>query len=1306
MQRLLTFVLSVVLTVTVSATVSAQGGGPTSSIAGTVVDASGAVLPGANVVAKNVGTGAEYTTVSSEQGTFSIPALTSGTYTVTVTLTGFRTAVLNDVVLTAAGPATVRAVLAVGGLEETVVVEGASAIVQTQTAAVATTMDINQISNLPLTSRSALDFVTNLPGINTPGGSRDSTVNGLPQSAINITIDGMSAQDNYLKTTDGFFARVSPRLDSVEEVTVSTAAQDVATTGQGAVQIRFVTRSGTNNLQGSTFYYLRHHNLNANTWFNNATLPPDPATGKAPKAENITHQPGTRVGGPISIPGLFDGRDKAFFFLNYEQSRTPGQITRNRDFLHPSAQAGIFRYNVGGQVREVNLLSLAARNGHVSTPDPTIAGMLNSIRAATGTTGQFADLTNPSLQRYTFQQDSEGLTHYTTGRVDFNLGNNHRLYSSFNYNDLLSTPDTTNNRESRYPGFPLQSQDSLRYTVQGTLRSTLGSNLVNELRIGGTGGRTLFSPELAATNWTNDLAMGGYHLNFNNAMGIANPIAGPANSSREASTKVVENTLNWIKGSHALQMGGGWTRGDVWLKNQMKVPQINFGIASGDPADAMFTPANFPGANNTDLTNARNLYAMLTGRVRDITGEARLDEAIDEYRYLGESVQRARIHDFGFYVADTWRWKPNFTLNLGLRYELQQPFRPLNNSYSTATLADVCGVSGIGADGVCNLFQPTVQTGQKPVFIQYNEGDAAYETDRNNFAPNIGFAWSLGGGNGMLSRIFGTQEADSVIGAGYSLGYNRPGMSDFTGEIDDNPGVQISANREQALGNLGAPGSVFVRNPAQLGPPAIPLTRVYPMTDVITGDVHIFARDLQVPYSQSWTASWQRVVSRNMSVTARYVGTRALQSWGEFNYNELNIVENGFLDEFRLAQQNLRANIAAGRGSTFRYFGSNTGTSPLPIFLAYFSGTPRAQAGNASLYTSTQFSNSTFVNPLAIFNPQPFAAANALDADSVRISNALRAGLPANFLVANPDLLGGAEVTANSGYNRFDGAQFELKRRMSDGFQFYASYAFGKAYISERYSLRTPRQKVLDTGAEGGVTHAFKANWVYELPFGEGRRFGAGSGPWVNRLIGGWFFDGIARIQSGRLLDFGNVRLVGMTKDEFQKAVKLRFDNSTGGGIYMLPQDIIDNTVKAFSVSATSLTGYGQLGPPEGRYLAPANGPDCIELAQTTEIVNNNPVPNIVNGFGNCGINNLIATGPRQVRFDLSVGKRTRISGDVNFEFRAEMLNAFNHPWFIPVTGIDDDNESLSYNRQDLFRVDSVGENSSRIIQLVFRVNW
>jgi hypothetical protein len=225
---------------------------------------------------------------------------------------------------------------------------------------------------------------------------------------------------------------------------------------------------------------------------------------------------------------------------------------------------------------------------------------------------------------------------------------------------------------------------------------------------------------------------------------------------------------------------------------------------------------------------------------------------------------------------------------------------------------------------------------------------------------------------------------------------------------------------------------------------------------------------------------------------------------------------------------------------------------------------------------------------------------------------------------------------------------------------------------------------VLDGGTEGGVTHAFKANWVWELPFGQGRRFGANVGGFMDRLIGGWSLDGVARIQSGQLTEFGNVRLVGMSREEFSDAFQLRFDNA-GRVIYMLPQDIIDNTVRAFDVSATSPTGYGDRGAPTGRYLAPANGPDCIEVAE---------------GFGDCGVNSLVLTGPKLVRFDLSAVKRVPIKGRVNFEFRAEMLNAFNTPWFSPVTGDDDG----IYDDPDNFRV--TGADSGRTVQLVWRMNW
>ncbi len=161
---------------------------------------------------------------------------------------GFKTASsLNTSASTPATPATVKVTMESAASARPSPSSSGTEIIQTQSAAVSTTIDTNQILKLPTGSRSALDFVTTLPGVNTPGGSRDSTINGLPQSAINITIDGIWAKDNQLKTTDGFFARVSPRLDAMEEVTVSSAAQDAANTGQGAVQIRFVTRSGSNN---------------------------------------------------------------------------------------------------------------------------------------------------------------------------------------------------------------------------------------------------------------------------------------------------------------------------------------------------------------------------------------------------------------------------------------------------------------------------------------------------------------------------------------------------------------------------------------------------------------------------------------------------------------------------------------------------------------------------------------------------------------------------------------------------------------------------------------------------------------------------------------------------------------------------------------------------------------------------------------------------------------------------------------------------------------------------------------------------
>jgi hypothetical protein len=1279
--------LAAVAVLAISSAAFAQGGGVTATLSGVVVDTSGAVLPGADVNVVNDATKTQFHAVTNAQGTFNIPSLDPGTYTVTITMMGFKTKILRDVVLNAGVPASVRPEMEVGGLEEVIEVRGGSQIIQTQTAAVSTTIDVNQISNLPLTSRNVLTFVTNLPGVSTPGGSRQSQINGLPRSSINITIDGMSAQDNFQMGQaggDGFFARVVPRLDAIEEVTVSTAAQGAEATGHGAVQIRFTTRSGSNTFTGSSYYYLQHHRLNANSWFNNRNLAPDPATGKAPKAENILHQPGTRVGGPVVIPGLFDGRNKAFFFVNYEESRSPSQITRNRTILDPLAQQGLFRYEVGGQIRQVDLLALAQSRGLLATIDPQVASVLAAIRASTSG-GTINPLTNPIHEQLSWQVPFKGLTRYPTTRTDVNVTNRHRLSGSLNFTGLLSTPDTLNGRDPFFPGFSqIGAQHSDRYTLQTTLRSTITTNLVNELRIGSTGGATLFSPEIGPgwfSGGTPDL--GGFHMTL--GAGLSNASSSAAYAAREAGTRVAENSLSWMKGSHSMAIGVAFTRAVVWLENIQHVPNISFGVVTGDPAaTGMFTTGNFPGASTTQLNQATALYALLTGRVSAISAATRLDEASDQYAYLGRSMQRASLDDWGFFISDTWRWTPNLTLNLGLRYELQMPFTSQNNSYSTSTYADVCGVSGVAPQGGCNLFQPGVMVDKLPEFQEFRKGSRAYNVDYNNFAPNLGINWVPSPKAGFFRTLLGA-EGDSSFRTGYSLAYSRPGMRDFTDVYGANPGVQITTNRTLGLGNLNQDGlglPVLLRDRARLGPPEFPLTRNYPMSPEATGSVNIFDPDLQVPYAQSWTAGWQRTLTRDMVGEIRYVGTRHVQGWTTYNFNETNIVENNFLNEFRNAQANLQANLAAGRGATFRYFGEGTGTHPLPTYLAYFTGRDASQAGNPAAYTGTLWTNNTHVNPLAFRNPQPFTAAGALFGNAGQRTNAASAGLPANHFVVNPHALGGANVNGNGGHTKYHSLQAEVRKRLSHGFQFGANYTYGLGWASNRFSFRTPRQTRVDSGSPGNVVHAFKTNWVWELPFGRGRHFLGNAGGVLDRIVGGWSLDGVGVVQTGGQINLGNHRLVGMSVKDVEKMFKLNFDHA-GRVIFMLPEDVIENTVRAFSVSATSPTGYSDRGIPEGRYFAPANGPDCIEIAP---------------GSGDCGQGQIIVQGPRQVRFDLSARKVVRVVGRTTGEFRAEMLNAFNHPSFTGVGGIG--------SNPDSYRVTGVRENSSRIVQLVFRFNW
>jgi len=1263
----------------------------TSSLSGTVIDPTGAMVPGAQVTVRNTETGATFQTNTAANGTFLVPSLAAGTYAVTVNSPGFKQAQVPSVKLDVGVPTSIQITLEVGAQAETVTVEGSGVLLQTQTATVSTTLVGRQITELPLVSRDALDLVLFLPGVNTPGRPRTSTINGLPKSSLNITLDGVNVQDNLGKSTDGYFTYIRPRLDAIQEVTISTATASADSAGEGAVQVKFVTRSGTNEYHGSLYEYHRNPVLNANYWFNNRDLPPDPRTGKAPRQNVILNQFGGRVGGPISIPWLFSGKNRAFFFINYEEYRLPEQATRQRTILSPLAQQGIFQYNSATGVRQVNLLSVAAGGGQTAAVDPIIGRLLADMRATTSKGGITA-LTDPNLERFTFINKGGQTRRFPTIRLDFNLSSRHTLEYSYNYQDFAGQVDFLNNTDPAFPGFPNQgSQGSNRLSSVIALRSTLSARLVNEARFGLVGGSTLFNPETSPTSFSGPLAnQGGFHLNMNGTYGITNATVVTNPSRRNTPVKQFNDNLNIMHGAHNFSTGMSFTQINSWQSSKVLVPTIGFGVDATDAASALFTAANFPGASNTNMADARNMYAVLTGRVTAINANAQLDEDGSKYVYIGPNVQRFRERESGVYLQDSWRLRSNLTVNLGVRWEVQYPFVALNNKYAKTSYAEVFGISGEG-----NLFKPGTLAGKETQFVPLKPGEQSHTTDYRNFAPSIGMAWSPGGRSGWLKTLLGGG-GRGVIRGGYSLAYNREGVSAFSARLGANPGGFLNANRSVAIGNLVTGAErlpVLLREPARLGPPAFSTSPSFPVTGIVTDSANVIDPNLKMPYVHSWSFGIQRELSKDMVVEFRYIGNRAKRAWSARNFNEVNIVENRFLDEFKLAQANLQANIAAGRGPTFRYFGAGTGTSPLPIMLAYFSGVPAAQAGDQARYTSTAFANTTYVNTLATHNPAPFTFYNNLARDNAtQRASALAAGLPANFFLVNPGKQGGANTLTNFGGSSYNAGSVEVRRHLSKGLLFNANYTFGKAIEEIFLSWRRDSEKGI---SPFNITHAFKVNWIYELPFGRGQRFLGSSGGVLNHLTGGWAIHGTGRVQSGSPFNYGNVRLVGMTRKELQSDIKMRFND--GARIaYYLPQDVIDNTIRANNVSATSATGYGAQGAPAGRHIAPANSAGCIEAFD-----------------GQCGFTRTMLYGPAFTRFDISGIKKFNITERVNVEFRGEFLNAFNNINFIVGNPSNDTNTITNFSAQTFGQVTEAYRDTSttndpggRLVQLVLRINF
>jgi hypothetical protein len=1278
----------------------------TGRMIGTVTDPTGAVVAGADVTATDEATGKTYETKSGSDGGFVFSNLQPGSYTVTVAMQGFKKAEVRAVKIVVGGQRGLNVQLELGEMASTVVIEAGTEILQTSETKVGTTITGKAITQLPFTSRDALDLAILMPGASTVGRPRATSFMGLPKGAMNITMDGINAQDNVLKSSDGFFTLIRPRVDSMEEFSISTAAAGANETGEGAVQIRFETKRGTNEFHGGAWWYHRNDKFNSNYYFNNEVAPGSAAT---PKQRQRLNQFGLKVGGPIL-------KEKLFFFTAFDFYRNPESRSRTRTILTTEASAGIFRYSTGstlvtpsgaaaawttcgptvtpgttGFECAANLLTMAAASGFPSTIDLTMGGYISAVNTVVGVPG-VSVLTPPSRYQRSvrFNNGGAGRRNFPDFRFDYNLNKNHLITAIYHYNYFTSTPDFLNGFDATYPVAPFNgnigSQISNRNQLTAAWRWNIGTTKTNEVRVGLVSSPVAFFPDLNINLYpqiTTNLGTLRANPGFS---GMNSPLLGYATQGRNGGIMQLIDTFGWSWGKHNFSFGGNWTY-SYWKGyfDSAAVGSVGLGIVSTDPAFSVINWATgMPGSNSTDQGNARGIYGMLVGRVTSFSAAAPLNF---DTRQFEQGIRRLLSYyqnEFAFYATDNWRLFSTLTMNVGVRWEIQPSADTKSNFNELFRVRD--GLTGL-AGRSCSLdrlFQPGSATCAVSSYEINNNADW-WQTDWNAFAPSVGQAWTPNLEGDVMKWIFGGP-GKSVFRAGYSIAYTREGMNNFSSIAGSNPGFTSSLSTS-AVGTVVSPGQFlagsvmladgFIPNVTGTPPAFVESFSLSPQT--ASQSLNIFDPNLQIPYVQSWQVGWQREITPSTVVEVRYVGNHGTGLWRQFNWNETNIVENGFLTEFLNAKNNL-AICRATAGCTLRFSNQGLpGQVNVPIMTAAFTGS------TSGSQTNTNFASSARILNLDENQVGSFAGAIS---GLTNWNNLVAAGYPANFWVLNPDARGGVWIMGNSSHTTYNGLQIEVRRKPAKGLQYSGSYTFSKSltdYFGDSSVSAAGFDTLRDRGRNKGYSpwdlrHNFKLQLIYEMPFGPGRRWSSSQG-WLNRIIEGWEINTITRWQSGRVFNLsgglggtfngsdGGVELIGITAQQIQESLQIR--KEPNGQVFWFPAEMIGADGRANTAIMRPCQTAGQF---------------CQRL---------------------------FLYGPSFFRADWSVVKRTRITEKVNIEYRAEFLNAFNNINFFfgggAATTVAGTNlRSTSFGRvfdayQDTSTTDDPG---GRLIQMVLRINF
>ncbi len=807
-------------------------------ISGTVLDPTGASIPRAKVTAVNQATGVAAVVETTESGNYKIPYLAAGRYNLTVELQGFSTNRVADVPVLVGQIATIDVTLRPGSVHEEITVTSSAVMVDQVSSSLGYVTGAKQIIELP-TGRSPYSLLTLSPGVIATGNTGTGPIVSGGRSNTNaILFDGQDTRNN--STLDNAYTPPQEAVQEVRFITNSFSAEYGRSAGGVVVA---AGRSGANQLHGSAYDYLRNDKLNANTWANNRN--------NVRKGRQRRNEYGFTLSGPIYLPRVYDGRNKTFFFFNWEQVNDHGVSTPTASVPTALQKTGDFSQTFtssGALIRVFDPLTTAAdsstssRFGRTVFPGNIVpASRIDPITRKL--LGYYPEPTLPNSPTVNVNWSANFANIVKTDkyfvRGDQSFGNKNKLFFRYGYQ---TTPRTSPYTNIAFPGEGTNgggNQQAISQSAGLSDTHTFSPNLFGEFRAGYTRSVIKLTPLSVGFDITTlglpaylkaastDALFPRFNITDFTALG---PDRASHNVDAET-TPEFQGHLTWLKGSHAVKTGL-----DVLIcqfntfRPDYPSGTFNFGRAYTQGPDPALASA----------TAGYGLASMLLG-------------SPDGGQFtIGPSLALAQP-SFNWYLQDDWKVRRNLTLNLGMRFEYQTPFKERYNQ-----------IAFFDAEQI----EPT--TGQRGI-LTMTSANNRYPSDPNyNWAPRVGLAYTF--------------LPETVFRAGYGIFYapGSGGVGSSPGDLGSGSSVSTSTffGQPPAAPNTPVTG-------ASLANPFVTGLRPYPNSLVGSGIGAIF-RDWRTPMNQMWNANVQRSLGKNMLVEAAYIGSRGQRIWNNFARNATN----------------------------------------------------------------------------------------------------------------------------------------------------------------------------------------------------------------------------------------------------------------------------------------------------------------------------------------------------------------------------------------------------------------------------------